>query len=272
MAAIKKCPRGHGEMKIQNLGKKARLKGMDISYQAEVYVCPECGLEAGTVDQASEIQKAISDAYRKEVGLLTGEEIRKSREDFELTQQALANEMTVGIASIKRWEAGAIQSRSMDKALRSVFWNRQRKNDYTGNREFSISRIKLVARHLEELLGKKLLKSNRDRLLFSAKYLWYADMLAFRELKKSMTGATYAALPYGPQLNNYKDLIDEIKKSDETTDEPLTYHERSILKRIVRKFPHERMVYDASHRESIWKNKKPGEIIMYSESFELTEL
>lgn len=271
MAAIKKCPRGHGEMKIKNLKKNAHLKGMDISYQAEVYVCPECGLEAGTVEQAAEIQKAISDAYRKEVGLLTGEEIRKYREDFNLTQQALANEMTVGIASIKRWEAGAIQSRSMDKALRSVFWNRQRKNDYTGNRPFSISRIKLVLKKLEEILRKKLLLKG-DKMLFAAKYLWYADMLAYRELKKSMTGATYAALPYGPQLNNYKDLIDEIKKSDETTAEPLTYHEKAILKRIARKFPHERMVYDASHSEPVWKNKKPGEMILYSESFELTQL
>ena len=271
MATIKKCPRGPGEMKIENLEKNTHFKGVDISYQSEVYVCPECGLEAGTVAQAAEIQKVISDAYRKEVGLLTGEEIRKYREDFGLTQQALANEMTVGIASIKRWEAGAIQSRSMDNALRSVFWNRQRKNDYTGNRQFSISRIKLILKKLEELLGKKLLLKG-DKMLFAAKYLWYADMLAFRELKKSMTGATYTALPYGPQLNNYKDLIDVIKKSDETTAEPLTYHERSILQRIASKFPQERMVYDASHKESIWKDKKSGEIILYSESFELTEL
>ena len=38
-------------------------------------------------------------------------------------------------------------------------------------------------------------------------------MVAFRNIGRSMTGATYAALPYGPQLNNYSDLIDEIKKA-----------------------------------------------------------
>ncbi|MBW2105579.1 MAG: DUF4065 domain-containing protein [Deltaproteobacteria bacterium] len=65
-------------------------------------------------------------------------------------------------------------------------------------------------------LGKRILK-RRDKMLFAAKYLWYADMVAFRDLGKSMTGSAYAALPYGPQLNNYRELIDEIKNADETS-------------------------------------------------------
>ena len=38
--------------------------------------------------------------------------------------------------------------------------------------------------------------------LYAAKFFWYADMLAFRDLGSSMTGAGSAALPLGPQLNN----------------------------------------------------------------------
>ena len=53
-----------------------------------------------------------------------------------------------------------------------------------------------------------------DRLLYAAKYLWYANMVAFRETGQGiMTGATYAALPYGPQLNNYADLVDLIREA-----------------------------------------------------------
>ncbi|MCP4351697.1 MAG: hypothetical protein GY795_40035 [Desulfobacterales bacterium] len=34
--------------------------------------------------------------------------------------QYIAEKMAVGIASIKRWEGGLIQTRSMDKALRAA--------------------------------------------------------------------------------------------------------------------------------------------------------
>ena len=70
------------------------------------------------------------------------------------------------------------------------------------------------------LLGRKLLKSSADKLLYAAKYLWYADMIAFRETGQGMTGATYAALPHGPQLNNYTELIPLIREADENKADP----------------------------------------------------
>ena len=126
-------------------------------------------------------------------------------------------------------------------------------------------------RQFESILVKRILKK-RDKMLFAAKYLWYADMVAFRELGQSMTGSTYAALPYGPQLNNYRELIDEIKNADETSTEPLTPEEKRIINRISRTFPEEQMVYDAAHREKIWEEKTPGEIIPYSDSAKLNGL
>jgi len=179
--------------------------------------------------------------------------------------------MTVGIASIKRWESGVIQSKSMDKTLRNVFWNHKREFNFTGNRELFIPRIKLVLEELEEKLGLKLILKE-DKFLYAAKYLWYADMVAHRDIGKSMTGATYAALPYGPQLNNYRDLIDTIKQSDTSEAEPLSVEENKIIKVISTIFPKEQIVYEAAHREQIWINKSIGQIIPYSESSELTEL
>ena len=49
----------------------------------------------------------------------------------------------------------------------------------------------------EQKLGRVLLKKT-DRMLYAAKYLWYADMVAYRDLGAGMTGAGYAALPLGP--------------------------------------------------------------------------
>ena len=265
------CPRGHKEMDIRTSEKKVLFRNKNLAVPVEQYICSECGTEAGTIKQTAAIQKSVADAFRKSVGLLTGKEIVEGRKKLKLSQEDLARKMSVGIASIKRWEVGSIQSKSMDQALRIALNGQSVGDSCTGNRIFSIPRIKLVLTELEALLGKKLLKKN-DKMLFAAKYLWYADMVAHRETGESMTGATYAALPLGPQLNNYWDLIEEIRKADMADAEPLRPEEKRVLSRIAMKFPKEKMVYDAAHQEHIWKKQSRGAIIPYTESANLTGL
>ena len=265
------CPRGHKNMVVKKTEKSIPFRNTRVSLSVEQYVCPECGEEAGTVEQTATIQKSIADAYRKSVGLLTGKEIVEGRKRLKLTQEDLAKKMSVGIASIKRWEGSSIQSRSMDQALVMALRGQSVGDSCTGNRIISIPRIKLVLNEMETFLGRKLLKKN-DKMLFAAKYLWYADMVAHRETGQSMTGATYAALPLGPQLNNYRDLIDDIIKVDASAAESLSSEEKKLLARLAMKFPREQMVYAAAHREPAWKNKPKGAIIPYTDSGELTAL
>lgn len=272
MAALKEhCPVCDREMKIEKIKKSMVFRGVEIRYEDHAYICSVCGLEVGTTEQTAKTQRIISDAYRKATGLLTGKEIRENRNRFALSQKALADRMTVGIASIKRWEGGIIQNRSMDRALRAALWNSECEDNYTGNRRFSIPRVTLVIKYFESLLKRSLLLEG-DKMLFAAKYLWYGDFIAHRETRKSMTGGTYAALPYGPQFNNYTDLIDLIRKADMGVAEPLNMEEKNILKRIVSAFPDPHKVYDASHSEIIWKKREIGEIIPYSDSLELKGL
>jgi len=230
------CPRGHDKMKLQKITKTVSFRGMEIPCHVEAYICPECGMEAGTVNSAGAIQQELADAFRKRTGLLTGDEIKSLRKKRGLTQRDLAGLLKIGVASIKRWETGLIQSKSMDHALRLQLESGMTNNDFSGNRSFSINRVKLVLVTFEKKLGKALLRKT-DRMLYAAKYLWYADMLAFRDLGTSMTGAGYAALPLGPQLNNYRDLVDEIKKADESRAEPLSQKELLIIERSSRPFP-----------------------------------
>lgn len=265
------CPRGHGSMEQKKKFKITVFKGVDVEYPMEVWVCQECGLEAGTVQAAGDIQRAMADAYRKKSGLLTSQEIKSLRKANNLTQQQLAERMKVGIASIKRWETGLIQSKSMDLALRNHLQQDLCEDQYAGNREFSLSRIKLVATEFERILDRRLLKEG-DKLLYLAKYLWYADMLAYRQLGRSLTGASYAALPYGPQLNNYSDLIKPIKASNEDKAEPLAEDERRMIKHVVKTFPDEQSVYDAAHREKVWSNASMGSLMSYSQACALTEI
>ena len=222
------------------------------------------------VEQAK-IKQNIYRLFSKDIEKAYYEYSDELRKKYKLTQKSLANQMTVGIASIKRWEGGIIQSKPMDKVLRNVFWNKERDFNFTGNRELFIPRIKLVLMQFEEKLGIKLLLKG-DRFLYAAKYLWYADMTAHRDIGKSMTGATYAALPYGPQLNNYRDLIGTIGQSDISEAEPLSVEENKIIKVMSTIFPKKQRIYDAAHREQIWKSKSIGQIIPYSDSSDLTEL
>lgn len=266
------CPNDHGEMTLKRIDKETIFKGETLNYQYETYVCEACNVKIGTIEQAAAAQNAIADAYRAKVGLLTGEEIKRKRAENNWSQKVLAREAGVGIASIKRWENGTIQTKPMDQALKSAFKGTTIGNRYTGNRvAISISRIKLVLKALEREIGTTLLEPG-DKLLFAAKYLWYTDMLSFKKLGRSITGSTYAALPYGPQLNNYNDLVELILEADEGEAEPLTDEEKNLIVRVVVTFPDERMVYDASHREEIWKSRSPGEIIPYTAAEELTEV
>jgi hypothetical protein len=121
----------------------------------------------------------------------------------------------------------------------------------------------LVANAFEATLGRAILIVN-DKMLFAAKYLWYADMMAKREIGQSLTGATYANLTYGPQLNNYKDLLDEIRNADLSEVEELTPSEMAIIQRIAKTFPEDRMVYESAHKEPAWLETRTGELILYT--------
>jgi len=268
---IKNCPNCSGKVALRKIEKKMNFRGEDISFQIEAYVCMECNMEIATINQTSNAQILISDAYRKKVGLLTSSEIREKREKLGLSQKEFAKRAGFGIASLKRWENGIIQTKSMNLALKAAFQDIRVGNNYTGNRALSIPRIKLVMKGFENELGETFLEEG-DMMLFDAKYLWYADMMAYHRLGRSLTGATYAALPHGPQLNNYKELVDLIREADETETEPLTFEEKRILVRVALAFPRKQLIIDAAHREQIYLEKKIGEIIPYSDASKLTEI
>jgi len=266
------CPNEHGEMTLVAAQEEQMFKGIRIAYQAESYECETCGLNIATIEQTAVVQNVIADAYRKEVGLLTGEEIKQKRKALKWTQKELAERSGVGIASVKRWENGTIQTRSVNKALKSAFQDNRVGNMYTGNREMiSLSRLKLVLKWFEKLLGFEFLNDG-DVLLFDAKYSWYADMLAFKELGMSITGADYAALPHGPQINNFIELVAFIRETNELEAEPLTKEETRIITRVAKTFPTKQQVIDAAHREIVWRGKGPGENIPYSDADKLTEI
>jgi putative zinc finger/helix-turn-helix YgiT family protein len=268
-----RCPAGHAEMQMATVTNEVAFRGTEVSYQIEGLVCQECGITRSTVEQTADSQIAIADAYRSKVGLLNGEEIKHYREQLGLSQKQLAEKAQCSKMSIVRWENGVVQKPASDKALRDILCPIESQNEFSGNRDLSLGRIKLVYQQFEKFVPYELLIPG-DKGLYAAKNCWYADQIAFRELGHGMTGATYAVMPHGPQLDNYADLIDEILKADTAVVEPLSREEVSIIKRLSKRFSRQRDAYDASHAEPEWKKNEGnwGKRISYQIASKLTAL
>ena len=266
------CPAGHGEMQMATVTKEIEFRGVQVSYQLEELVCQECGVARSTIEQTANSQVAIADAYRAAVGLLTGEEIKHYREQLGMSQQQLADRAQCSKMSIVRWENGVVQKPASDKALRDILCPQPPQNEFSGNRNLSLGRIKLVYQEFDKYVHYELLIPG-DRGLYAAKNCWYADQVAYRELGIGMTGATYAVMPHGPQLDNYADLVDEILKADTSTVEPLNDNEISIIKRLSELFRNQRDAFDASHAEPEWKKIESqwGTRISYNIAYNLTK-
>ncbi|MBU2650227.1 MAG: type II toxin-antitoxin system MqsA family antitoxin, partial [Bacteroidetes bacterium] len=114
------CPNEHGRMLLKNKPKEITFRNKRIKYTARHYVCPECGIEVDDIALAAENQRQIADAYRKAANLLSSDEIVNGRKKLKWSQEQLARAMNVGIASVKRWETGQIQTKPMDGILRRV--------------------------------------------------------------------------------------------------------------------------------------------------------
>lgn len=267
------CPLGHGEMRRQTVSKEADIRGEKISYHVECMICPECSLTRTTIEQAAKAQHAIADAYRVKKGLLTGPEIKCYRELLGLSQQELADKAACSKMSIIRWENGVIQKPISDRSLRDILCPPELQDEYTGNREFSLGRIKLVYDEFGKWVDYELL-AHGDMGLYAAKNCWYADLVAFRELGKGITGASYAVMRHGPQLDNYAELVEEILKIDSSALEPLSIEEAEIIKRLSGIFRKRTDAYKASHAEPVWKSieKNIGRGISYKIAYELTSV
>ena len=116
----KKCPCGNGSMNLKVTRDKTVFKKIEIDIESEKYICPHCGLEAATIEQAARIQTYIVDSYREKTGLLSGIEIKKMRAASGLTREQLSVLMNVSPDDITGWGKCLIQSRQEDKVLRKI--------------------------------------------------------------------------------------------------------------------------------------------------------
>ncbi|ACL04461.1 type II TA system antitoxin MqsA family protein [Desulfatibacillum aliphaticivorans] len=114
------CPGCGASMPLCTKEATIQFRGREITVEVACHVCPDCGLEAGTPEQACTIQAAIAEAYRFQEGMMTGREITETRWSKGLSQEELAEKTGFPLREIQCWEAGAIQSREQDDLLRQI--------------------------------------------------------------------------------------------------------------------------------------------------------
>ena len=89
---------------------------------------------------------------------------------------------------------------------------------------------------------------------------------------RGLTGASYAALPCGLQLNNYRGLDLDIINSNEHDAEPLSGEKMSIIQRVAEKFSSKKDIYNAAHRGKNWRRTSTGALISYLHADERIEI
>ena len=96
----------------------AELKGERVSVTLNAPQCMNCGRVVILGRNVRAYHRAVSDAYRRKVGLLTVDEIDRLRRNLAMTWPEFASYVFVGIATIKRWRRGEIQTQALDRLVR----------------------------------------------------------------------------------------------------------------------------------------------------------
>jgi putative zinc finger/helix-turn-helix YgiT family protein len=234
------------EAKIISRQETFNVCGEEITVEAQLLVCAECGEELFSEELDSATLVNAYNEYRRKHKLLLPDEIKEIREQYGLSQRSFARLLNWGDKTICRYENGSVQ----DKAHNSLLlFLREPENMRTYLTE---NEIALDERQRAKLLGivEKLEQDTKYRaeriffdlffsrtpceengfkgfdyeklcamVLFFAhkstellktklmKLLNYSDMIFYKENGISMSGLRYAHLPYGPVPENFDMLF-----------------------------------------------------------------
>ncbi|MCB1119533.1 MAG: DUF4065 domain-containing protein [Chlamydiia bacterium] len=275
---------GGTQFQEQKVRFNPEVKGECVETVMDALVCEQCQTPMMDSKQMNGLRKAAADAYRKTHGLLTSGEIVHFRETLGMSQAAFAAYLNVGEASIKRWETYAVQDPSQDEHMRlkcdeayaelnalQVQWKCRAPDIFNGNRRFSLEMMKHTILYL--------IRAAKSPLYLN-KVLFYADFLHFKSFGKSLTGAQFVPLEYGPCPDQFQNIISCMEKQglitktgthnfQPTQPADLTLfddHEQQTLKTIYKliRLDGGKHLYDLSHEEAGFKKTPPGKTISYT--------
>jgi len=248
------------ELEIKVVEQTFPVRGEPIKVEAEVAFCTVCGEEVFDRElDFSALERAYA-KYRWLKDIPAPAEIIALRKKYGLGQRALAKLLGWSPATVYRYEKGAIpvpahaemlkrlaDPEEMEKLLEKRA-DRLTPREYARVKEkikflseneqrpIALSLIEKWAKHLSVGLESGFRRFNFEKLLnmilFFAgkrglskislmKHLWYADFLHFKTHSVSISGARYAALPYGPALEQWDLCLKAATETGSVSIEPV---------------------------------------------------
>ncbi len=236
------CPGCEKESDLKRIDtvESIEVRGEPIDVAVEYYKCLSCGEEFDDpLTETGSVHEAYRE-YRRRHGMTQPEDITQFRNKYNLTQGELGSLLGWGLATLSRYENGALQDEAHEKALRlaMVPQNLLRLIEEEGEVLPQEKRKRIVAllksedeeiNSFERIFEKRFGSYKPDEnsgyktldlsKLFNAillfckeavskgklnKLLFYADFTHYAKHTNSITGLRYARLPYGPVPDNYE--------------------------------------------------------------------
>ena len=285
-----------------------KVKGELIELDIDAGLCHECAHNPAKLTR--ELRRLFNDAYRAKHGLVTTYEIKKKRTDFGLNQRDFARLIGLGEITVARYESGFIPSKANSLRIRQLNDLDRLKAYYKDTKDALSDRaIERIERYIQTFVsinnGNQVYENekffavtalfvqmaNEEHIPMYVtklnKYMFYADFLAFKRYKKSLTGSRYVRLSFGPVPNRYDykyDMNPYIKTEvqDDSllyvrTDEPINMsvldpHGSSIIQEVFSRLRSMRSseVSEMSHQEDAWAKTSPGEYVSYEHALNLS--
>lgn len=237
-----------------------KVRGEIFEVESNYLKCEECGNSFDDPKSTHDPLVSAYKEYRKRHKMTQPEEIKAFRKKYGLTQGEFSKILGWGIATLNRYENGALQDGAHEKTLRLVMEpkNLLRLIEETPTALSDIKRERLtlalqaeeeetfsLERIFEIQFGKydpnewsgyrRLeLKKLFNAILFFCKgegvlktklnkLLFYADFKHFKEYTVSITGARYAHVTFGPAPDNFEHYFAVLISDKSLAVEEITY-------------------------------------------------
>lgn len=105
------------EVKLIKRRTKSLIKNQEVEHEETLYYCEVNDEIFETAEMANKNMLNARNAYRKQNGLLTSNEIKEIRDKYKITQEELAILLNLGEKTIARYETKAIQEEAYNTLL-----------------------------------------------------------------------------------------------------------------------------------------------------------
>lgn len=111
-----KC--GHQMQTVKGLAMDAEVRGEEVLVHVDASQCAHCHRVVLDRKARRAYGRAAADAYRKQHRLLTTADFVEMRRNLGMSWKQFAEYVPVGVATLKRWLGGEIQSPALDVLVR----------------------------------------------------------------------------------------------------------------------------------------------------------